>query len=167
MNRAAALLLLALPLAACGDGEGNGTAMSIDAISDGGNASITSDADGRFTIKAPGFEGSLKLPPIQIDAADFDVNGMRLYPGSTVTGFNAEADDRMGQRDQAKATFRFTSPADAATVQEWFREQLAANDFEFQADAAGFAGTTAEGDRFRLELGGQGDQTRGTLTIGE
>lgn len=165
MHRAALLLTL-LPLAAC-DGSGTGTSIKINAKSDeNGNSTITTDGNGQMAIKAPGFEGAIKLPKFHVNAENFDVNGVKLYPNSQVNELNVDADDKAGG-DKGKVRVAFESPAAMATVQGWFRDKMNARGFKVEADGNGLKGTTNDGDPFRLELSANGDQkTKGTLEVG-
>ena len=162
MSRHAALLL-ALPLAACGNEPQGNTSFSIDAQGDGGNVSIaSSDSGGRLSIKGPGIDGSVKLPKIDIGAADFDVDGVKLYPGSTIRDFNLNAADE----GKGKVTIAFESPAALDKVQGWFRDAMAQQRFKVTPRGSGFAGTTEDGDSFTLDLEAAGDRTRGRMTVG-
>ncbi|MCX8474486.1 MAG: hypothetical protein MT490_01705 [Sphingomonas sp.] len=165
MHRAALLLTL-LPLAAC-DGSGTGTNISINAQSEGGNSSISTDANGQMAIRAPGFEGAIKLPQIQVDAEDFDVNGVKLYPNSRIEGLNVDAKDGAGDKDKGKVRIAFQSPAAVPAVQGWFRDKMTARGFKVEADGTGLKGTTDEGEPFRLQLSADGDRkTKGRLEVG-
>lgn len=160
----APLLLLALPLAACGGGDDKqGTAITLKAESDGANISASADADGRMAIKLPGFEGKLKLPRIQLNAENFDMNGVKLYPNSTITSFDIAGRDKEGD-DRVKIGFE--SPAGADKVRAWFQDQMAQRNFKVQANGGGLSGTTDDGDPFTLDLASAGaDKARGTLTV--
>lgn len=161
-----ALLLTLLPLAAC-DGSGTGTNISINARSEGGNSSVSTDANGQMAIRAPGFEGAIKLPQIQIDAEDFDVNGVKLYPNSRIEGLDVDAEDGAGDKDKGKVRIAFRSPAAVPAVQRWFREKMTARGFKVEADGTGLKGTTDEGEPFRLQLSADGDRkTKGQLEVG-
>lgn len=166
MHRALLLLTL-LPLAACG-GSGTGTSFSINATSDeDGNSTITTDSNGQMAIKAPGFEGAIKLPKFHVNAENFDFNGVKLYPDSQVSELNVDADDNKTGEDKGKVRVAFESPAALAKVQGWFREKMTARGFKIEADGDGLKGTTDDGDPFRLVLGADGDQkTKGKLEIG-
>jgi len=164
MYRIAAILLAPLALAACGT-EGNST---ITLNGEDGNVSIVTDADGKTTINAPGVNGSVTLPKIAIDSADFQVSGVKLYPGSTVRDFNLDASERGGsEKAQGRLSIAFDSPAPLEKVQAWFRDNMAARKFKVSAQGNGFAGTTDEGDPVTLELTPDGtDKTKGKMTIG-
>ena len=160
-----ALLMPLFSLAACGSGPG--TSISINATSDeDGNASIATDANGHVAIKAPGFDGAIKLPQFHINAADFDVNGVKLYPDSTIDALNVDAEGKAG-KDKGEVHIAFRSPAAAATVQRWFRDRMVARGFKVETDGMGLKGTTDEGDPFRLALSADGaDKSRGRLEVG-
>lgn len=160
-----AILLSPLALAACGT-EGNST---ITLKGEDGNVSIVTDANGNTTIDGPGISGSVKLPKINIDSADFQVSGVKLYPGSTVRDFNLDASDSNGggDKDQGRLSIAFDAPGSLEKVQAWFRDNMAARKFKVSAQGNGFAGTTDEGDPVTLELTPDGtDKTKGKMTIG-
>jgi len=148
-----ALLLAPLALAAC---DGTGTNISITGKDGEGNVSIKTGADGQVSIEAPGVSIASKLPKINLTAEDFDVNGLKLYPNSAIRELNAAAGDKPGQDGQV--TVAFDSPAPLATVQAWFRDNLAKQGFKIEPKGNGFAGTTKDGDPFMLELNADGEQ---------
>jgi hypothetical protein len=158
-----ALLLAPLALAACG---GAGTSISLTGNgTDGeGNVSIKTGADGQVSIEAPGVSISSKLPKINLTAEDFDVNGLKLYPNSAIRELNAIGDD--SGKDDSRVTVAFDSPAALATVQAWFRDNLAKHGFKAQALGNGFTGISKDGEPFSLELSAEGaDKTRGRMEV--
>ena len=158
-----AILLAPLALAACGT-DGNST---ITLNGEDGNVSIVTDADGRTTVSAPGVSGSVTLPRINVDSADFQVSGVKLYPGSTVRDFNLDATDSGGGKGKGRVSLAFDAPASLDKVQAWFRDNMAARKFKVSPQGSGFAGTTDEGDPVTLELTPEGaDKTKGKMTIG-
>jgi hypothetical protein len=147
-------LLLPLSLAACG---GTGTSVTINATSDDGENSTFAMNNGTVAIKGDGFEGNFKVPAIKMTAENFDMDGVKLYPGSTITSFNIDAQDHKGdKKDEGKVTANFTSPAAIATVQSWFRDKLTEKKFKFSETDKGFTGTTEDGENFTIELSANG-----------
>lgn len=162
-----ALLLPLLSLTAC-DGSGTGTSIKINAKSDenGSSTTVSTDGNGQAAIKVPGFEGSIKLPQIHVNAENFDLNGVKLYPNSQVKALNVDAHSGGGE-DEGKVDVTFESPAALATVQGWFRDKMTARGFKVEADGSGLKGTTNEGEPFRLALSADGDRkTKGKLEVG-
>jgi hypothetical protein len=164
----AAAVLIAL--AGCDRG-GEGTSISINANkTDGngngnGNGSVGVDgATGAVSIDVPGFEGTFKLPKIQLDAGDFDLNGVPLYPGSTIRSVNV---DPRGRGKEGLVRVAFDSPADPARVRAYFQQRLAKAGFTVRADGNGLAGETDEKRPFRLQFDPSAEgRAQGTITVG-
>lgn len=151
------LTVVTLPLAAC-DGAKEGTTISLDTRDSDGNGNVTAGIDGKtgqVAINAPGFSGKFTLPKIALDAKDFDLNGVHLYPGSKVKAMNIFADDsaKSGNGDgSGRVRVTFDSPADAATVRDWFADKLTKADFTLTKSANGLTGKDEKGDPFSITL---------------
>src|SRR3546814_12506476 len=105
---------------------------------------------------------SLSFPKIYLDAGDFDRNGFHLYPGSQIAN---RAVDAKGDKGGA-VTVDFDSPADPATVLDWFNGKLGAAGFSLTTKGNGLVGTTDEGKPFRLDLApAAGDHATGKIVI--
>ncbi|MES2986922.1 MAG: hypothetical protein V4808_03360 [Pseudomonadota bacterium] len=155
MTRFALLLIAPLALAAC---DGKGTNISLQGENGEGNVSIKTGADGGVSIEAPGVSIAAKLPKINLTAEDFDVNGLKLYPNSAIRELNAVGDSKLGTKQESHVTVAFDSPAPLATVQAWFRDNLAKQGFKVEPKGNGFTGTTKEGEPFTLELNADGEK---------
>ena len=109
-----------------------------------GNVAITADegADG-VSLSVPGFEGKMKIPGMELGGDDMDIGGLRLYPGSKLSGINIT-----GQKDGAngRVDMRFTSPAAPDKVAAHFAAGARAKDFTDIkiADAGGRTALTAK-----------------------
>lgn len=117
MNRLFVPLLLPIALAAC-HGSAN---INIDGNDTDGNSVISTDANGRIQIKAPGIQGSITLPKVPLDAKNFDIDGVTLYPGSTLK--NLKVNDSQGDKD-GQVIVEFESPAAPTVVRDWFRDNM-------------------------------------------
>ena len=112
--------LCALPLAGCDGHGGNeqGTTISLNASDSDGN--VVAGIDGKtgdMAINASGFSGKISLPKIHLDASDFDMNGVHLYPGSTISGMNIDAHDHgQGSDNDGTVKVSFESPATPDTA---------------------------------------------------
>ena len=158
-------LALSFALAAC---DGPGTSISINAKDGESNSSVSTDANGQVEIKAPGFSGSIRLPKIHIDAEDFEVNGVKLYPGSTIDDFRADAEDKGGNDDKGKVSIRFRSPAAPTTVRDWFRDNMTKQSFKVETRGNGLTGTTEDGQPFTLQLDADGgSKSKGRMEVGK
>ena len=154
-----AALALPLALAACG-----GSSITINDAD--GNVAISTDGNGVTSVKVPGVDASIKLPKIDVSEANFDVNGVKLYPDSKVKTFNLDTSDRADE-NKGRLSISFESPASLAKVQAWFRDNMAKRGFKVAAQGTGFAGTTDEGEPITLELEADGpDKARGKMSVG-
>lgn len=157
-----------LPLAACGNGDRDGTSISLNASTADGNLVAGIDKGGEVKINSPVFSGTLKLPKLKVNADNFDMNGVHLYPGSTISGMSIDArDGQEFEDDDGSVRVTFNSPAAPLMVRDWFREKLGAAGFTLKDDGAGLRGTTDEKKPFRLELGADGPgRSNGQIKIG-
>ncbi|MES2057391.1 MAG: hypothetical protein V4564_15765 [Pseudomonadota bacterium] len=165
----AAALILALPLAACDSG-GDGTTISINASGTDGNMVAGVDKDGQVSVNVPGFSGKLKLPKMKLDAGDFDLNGVKLYPGSTISAMNVDAKDGgKGGTDSGRVRISFDSPGTPKAVQDWFLQRLNKDaGFKVKVDGTGLTGTTEKDKPFKLELAPVGaDHAKGTILLSD
>ncbi|WP_084583673.1 hypothetical protein [Sphingomonas azotifigens] len=160
MNRLSASLLLPMALAAC-HGSAN---ISLDGNDSDDNSVIATDANGRIQIKAPGVQGSITLPKMPLDAKDFDIDGVTLYPGSTLKNLkvNDKGDDKDGE-----VIVEFESPAAPTVVRDWFRDNMTKQGFKVTTKDDNLIGTTDDGQPFALQLSAQGDaKTKGLMQVG-
>ena len=155
--RALIVLSAVLALSACGskaDDGTDGTTISFDGKSEKGGA-VTAGADGKtgkVSINAPGFKGEIELPKIHLDADDFEMNGVKLYPGSKITALNVAGGDGNGDDDDT-VRVSFDAPAAPDVVKAWFADKLVKEgDFKLKLAANGLSGTTDEGKPFTMTL---------------
>ena len=158
----AALSSLSLSLAGCTKG-GEGTSVTFNAAD--GNTLASADGDsGEVKVDVPGFQGKFTLPKLQVTADNFDLNGVHLYPGSTIRSLNSDA----AEHGDGGVRVAFTSPADPRSVRDWLRERLNHADFKVSATGSGLTGTTDEHKPFTLELtpAAGGKSADGVISIG-
>jgi len=167
MRELLAIPLAALALTACGTDSKQGTSVSINAKSEDGKV-VVINADGKtgaVSVNVPGFNADLKLPRVMLDNADFDIDGVELYPGSTVGSVNVVADDS-GSKDSANVKIAFSAPADPTTVMNWFAKEFAANSVTVKRGANALTGTTKDGDSFSMNFAvADAKATNGTIEI--
>jgi hypothetical protein len=160
MNRRFAPLLLPIALAAC-HGSAN---INFDGNDSDGNSVISTDSNGRIQIKAPGVQGSITLPKMPLDAKNFDIDGVTLYPGSTLK--NLKVNDSQGDKD-GQVIVEFESPAAPTVVRDWFRDNMTKQGFKVTTKDDNLIGTTDDGQPFALQLSAQGDaRTKGLMQVG-
>jgi len=168
----AAALLLTATLSAC-DGSKDGTTISFNSSDSDGNVAAKVDGNsGAVSINTPGFSGKINLPKLHLDSKDFEMNGVHLYPGSTISTMNIDAhsggkaDDDDDDDNGGTVRVSFASPASAATVRDWFQQKLSAAGFTVSASGDGLVGTTNEKKPFKLDLTPDGaDKSKGIITV--
>jgi hypothetical protein len=160
MNRLFVPVLLPFALAAC-HGSAN---INFDGNDSDGNSVIATDANGRIQIKTPGIQGSITLPSMPLDAKNFDIDGVTLYPGSTLK--NVKVNDKGGDKD-GEVIVEFESPATPIVVRDWFRDNMTKQGFKVTTKDDNLIGTTDDGQPFALQLSASGDaKTKGLMQVG-
>jgi len=160
------LVTTLLPLAACAKSD-DGTSVTFNAA-DGNTVASTDGRTGEVKLNLPGFQGKFTLPKLQVTADNFDLNGVHLYPGSTIRSLNIDAAKQRDGAGNGGVRVSFTSPADPATVRNWLMERLNKAGFAVSPAGSGLVGQTDEHKPFALQLqpAARGKATEGTIAIG-
>lgn len=147
-----ALLAMTLPLvllAGCkmkvGDDGGKDDA-SVSIGSDGNVAA--SAAQGGVSVSVPGFEAKVNIPNVELGGADMDIDGMKLYPGTKLSGINVT--DRDGPNNGV-VDMRFTSPGSPDKIAAYYAQAARAEGFTDikvgnEAGTATMTGLKSDGD---------------------
>ncbi len=158
-------------LAACGQSEEKKDTpeISINAGDGKGGVQISSNKDGsgRLKIGGDGVDIDMKIPDfVDLDVeGDFDIDGVKLYPGSNVTTVNVDARDNGGSGDKATVELGFTSPAAPAKAADWMAGEFAKKNIQVQRAGDTLRGTTKDGDDFKIDFGPDGANAKGKVTI--
>lgn len=143
---------------------------------EGDNAvAISGDGNGSVSFNLPFAKGEVALPEGMMTSANFDIDGVKLMPGSKVTGFAINAGD-----GGAKVTARFMSPKSVDEVKNYFLGEFAAKKVTASSsDNASFStkdggskvsritGSGKDGETFTIDLSPQGNLTQGDINIVE
>ena len=70
------------------------------------NVRIHADESGNVAFNLPIAEGQVKIPGGFMHEGDVDIDGVKLMPGSNVTGFNLDS-----RNDVTNVNMSFTAPA--------------------------------------------------------
>ena len=156
----AALLLLSL--SACDSGKG----VTINANIDDDTASNSSVAikndGGNVSVNVPGFSANIKVPGGLFAHSEFDIDGVKLYPGATVTSMNVDAGP-----DEKKSGVKiaFAAPDSVDKVRSWFVKSFADKKVAIVPNGTGLAGKTADGDAVTMTFTPDGNRTKGLVDI--
>ena len=177
------LVVLALPLvalAACGghateettrtvtkDGVTTTTVTTREA-GHGDTATATANTGSGLSIDSDKFKANLDIPGLTFGGDNFDMDGMKLYPGSTVKGMHVHAVDRPGTK-KGEVIVDFTSPAAPSVVAQHMADSARRAGFTLTVNtAAQVGGSKADGgdtNRFAVTLNANGGDTVGQLTM--
>ena len=157
-------------LAACGSEEkktGEGTEVSITAGAEHGGVQIKTGKDGgRIKIGGDGVGIDMKIPDfVDLDVeGDFDIDGVKLYPGSKVTTVNVDAIDTDGS-GKAKVELGFTSPAAPAKAADWMAGEFTKKGVTVARTGDTLAGKTKDGENFTIGFAPDGANAKGKVLI--
>lgn len=164
MKHIAIPALLALSLAACGDKDGGDTSpTNISIADDEGNVVFSAGGNEGVNVKLPGFNMKVDLPGIDINAGDFDIDGVKLYPGSTIETL------RVGGKsdgvNEPGVSIAFSSPATSAVVSTYFKDAFAAEGITVSTENNIITGKEKDGQPFRITLTANGAATKGNILV--
>lgn len=168
----------ALLLGACGDSAtsdkqdaGDVEQVTINAKGeDGGSVAISANDDGsRVSIKGDGVNINADLPGIEgINIGrDFDIDGVKLYPGAKITSVNVNADSSKPEGQKGQVEFGLTAPAAPPVVLDWYAKAFAAKGIATTTKGATLAGKTKDGDSFAILLASEGAGSKGMVRISD
>ena len=148
-------LTLCGALAACDVAARNGNTSETVAIS-------ANSSDGNVSVKLPGIAIQTSLPSGMLKSSGFEIDGVKLFPGSKVESMNVRA----GNGDGAKVDVAFTSPGEVGAVRKWFTDAFAKRNVVVTNTGNALSGSTGEGNAFTISLDPVGtDATKGTVAI--
>jgi hypothetical protein len=151
--RCSALLLLLPVLAGC-------NVHSKNPANGDDNVSIHADESGHIEFNLPIAEGKLKVPANFMHEGDFDIDGVKLMPGSSVTGFNLDAHDKA-----ATVQMDFKASASADEVRSYYLDQFRKKGVEAALSGDSVQGRTKDGDPFAIHVSPAADGARGRIVI--
>ncbi|MEO1045512.1 MAG: hypothetical protein AAFX04_08750 [Pseudomonadota bacterium] len=117
-----------------------------------------------FSIDTDGFSMDIDLPIDEITTDDANGRAEGLYPGSRVNGINIDSNSNNGA-SQSVVSIRFTAPADADSVADWFVSKMSEDGATARRNGNRIIGKTNDGEDYTITLEPSGDSTRGELRI--
>ena len=151
--RLAALLVLAPLVAGCNVDTKN--------PADGDeNVTINASENGQVSFNLPFASGQVKLPEGAMNHSDFDIDGVKMMPGATVTGFSVFAADK-----GATVHFAFKAPASPDQVRAYFLDQFKAKGIEAAVAGNSVSGKSKDGDPFVIDVEPAAQGSTGKITI--
>lgn len=128
---------------------------------------VSVDADsGKLKINGEGVNIDLDIPDLgdMELGSDFEIDGVKLYPGSKITTMDVKANDKNGASD-AMVKFGFTAPAAPAQAADWMAGEFAKKGVKITRTGDTLAGTAKDGDTFRISFAPDGTKAKGEALI--
>jgi len=156
-------------LAACGSEEKtkDATEVSINAGDEHGGVQIKTGKDGgNIKIGGDGAAIDIDIPDfvdLNIEE-DFDIDGVKLYPGSKVTKVDVDANDKSGA-DKATVKLGFTSPTAPTKAADWMASEFAKKGLKVTRTDNKLAGKDKDGADFRIDFAPDGANAKGEVVI--
>jgi len=152
MTRSAILLLLPL-LAAC-------NVHTKNPANGDENVSIHADESGHIAFNLPIAEGLVKVPAGMMHNGNFDIDGVKLMPGSSVTGFNLDAHDHGATVDMS-----FNAPGSPDEVRSYFLDQFKQKGVEAALAGESVTGKSKDGSPFLIHVIPAPGGSKGVISI--
>jgi hypothetical protein len=152
MNRSALLLLVPL-LAGC-------NVHSKNPASGDDKVSIHADESGNIAFNLPIAQGQVKVPAGFMHNGNVDIDGVKLMPGSSVTGFSMFAHDH-----GATVNMNFTAPASPDEVRSYFVDQFRKQGVETAIAGDAVSGKSKDGNPFVIHVGPPASGSQGKIEI--
>jgi hypothetical protein len=152
MNRSV-LLMLAVSLGGCDVSSKN------PANSDA-NVTIKGDAGGNVAFNLPFVKGEVQVPSGFMHEGNLDIDGVKLMPGSKVTGFSVFAADKGSTVKMA-----FAAPASPDQVRAYFADQFKQKGVEVASAGDAISGRSKDGDPFVIRVSPAAQGSQGTIDI--
>ena len=152
MDRSALLLLVPL-LAGCNVSAKN-------PASGDDNVSIQADNSGHVAFNLPIAQGQVKLPANFMHEGDVDIDGVKLMPGSAMSGFSMDAGDK-----KATVNIAFTASASPDQVRAYYLDQFKKQGVEAALAGDAISGRSRDGDAFMIEVTPAPNGSQGKIVI--
>ena len=152
MNRSALFLIVPL-LAGC-------NVHSKNPASDEDNVTIHADEGGNIAFNLPFMQGQVKVPAEMMHNGNFDIDGVKLPPGSSVTGFNVDARDK-----GATVNMSFNAPTSPDETRSYFLDQFKKHGVEAAQAGDAVTGKSKDGSPFSIQISPVGNGSQGKVVI--
>ena len=152
MNRSAILVILPL-LAGC-------NVHSKNPADGDDNVSIHADQSGNIAFNLPIAEGKLKIPGNFMHEGDVDIDGVKLMPGSSLTGFNLDS-----HNDVSNVDMSFTSTASPYEVRSYYVDQFKKQGVDAAIAGDAVTGKSKDGSPFTIQVAPAANGSTGKIVI--
>ena len=124
------------------------------------NVRIHADESGNIAFNLPIAEGQVKIPGGFMHEGDVDIDGVKLMPGSKVTGFNLDS-----HNDVTNVDMSFTAPASPDEVRSYFVDQFKKQGAEVKLTGDSVTGKSKDGSPFTIQVSPAGSGSQGKIVV--
>lgn len=124
------------------------------------NVTINADESGHIAFNLPFVQGQVKVPTSMLHDGNFDIDGVRLMPGSAVKGFNVHAGD-----NGSTVTMSFASQMSPAQASTYFLDKFKEKGVEASVSGNEIKGKSKDGSAFTIDLAPAAGGSTGTILI--
>jgi len=124
------------------------------------NVTINADESGNVAFNLPFVKGQVKVPSGFMHNGDFDIDGVKLMPGSSVTGFSVFAADK-----GSTVNMSFNAPAPPGDVRAYFVDQFRKQGVEVAIAGDSVSGKTKDGSPFAIQVASAANGSQGKITV--
>lgn len=124
------------------------------------NVSIRADESGQIAFNLPFAEGHVKVPSNMLHNDNIDIEGVKLMPGSSVTGFSVDAHDK-----NANVEMAFTAPASPDEVRSYYLDQFKKRGVEVAIAGDSVTGKSKDGNPFAIQVTAAPNGSQGKIEI--
>jgi len=163
-------LIFALPLlaAACSvnsdDDKAKVSVGGIEIDANGDKALVSIGGEKGLKIDTDGFKATVEIPGMNLGGKGFDIDGMKLYPGSTIKGMRVDARDKDGDKNTT-IVVTFTSPAAPDVVLAFAEKEADREGYAVGRSGRGLTGGDGSNKGIAYVVDAEGSGTRGTVTL--
>jgi hypothetical protein len=124
------------------------------------NVTISADENGSVAFNLPFVKGQVKVPSEFMHNGNFDIDGVKLMPGSQVTGFSVFAADK-----GSTVNMSFTAPAPPGDVRSYFVDQFKKQGLEAAIAGNSVGGKSKDGSPFTIQIRPAASGSQGKIVI--
>ena len=124
------------------------------------NVTIQADETGNIAFNLPFAQGQVKVPSGFMHNGNVDIDGVKLPPGSSVTGFSVFARDK-----GSLVNMSFTAPGSPDQVRSYFVGEFRKQGVEASLSGDSIAGKSKDGSPFTIAVSPGPNGSQGKIEI--
>jgi hypothetical protein len=124
------------------------------------NVTIHADESGKIAFNLPIAQGQVKIPSGFMHEGNIDIDGVKLPPGSSVSGFNLDSRKGVSNIDMS-----FAAPASPDEVRSYFVDQFKKQGVDAAIAGDAVTGKSKDGSPFTIQVSPAGSGSSGKIVM--